>query len=341
MEQGEIAMRIADSLSVRNRWVSVAGGGLVLLLAAALIRPHSLSAPDSGNPAEAVHAPIPTSTSNDNARESAVGLPVHRLMSAQKEEALGGSVGAAHSSVVAERKIIRTGSLEAVVKSPADAAEQIRKLAERLGGYVESAQISSTHGAPTATITIRVPAARFEDAKAEIRKFAMRVESEKTDATDVTKQYVDLQARIHNLRAEEAQYLTIMKSAGKVPDMLEVSEKLSDVRGEIEQQQAEFATLAKQVETVAITVALRSEVEAQVAGLHWRPLYQIKRSLRDSLDGMADYANTMLGVILYLPVVMLWAVTLVTGAAVTWRLLAWGARVFFAYPKTEEVVSKT
>lgn len=57
---------------------------------------------------------------------------------------------------------------------------------------------------------------RFEDGKAEIRKFAARIESEKTDATDVTKQYVDLQARIRNLRAEEAQYLTIMRSAGKV-----------------------------------------------------------------------------------------------------------------------------
>ncbi|PYX85220.1 MAG: hypothetical protein DMG68_18470 [Acidobacteria bacterium] len=53
-----------------------------------------------------------------------------------------------------------------------------------------------------------------------------RIETEKTDANDVTKQYVDLQAQIHNLRTEEAQYLSIMKSAAKVPDMLDVSEKL-------------------------------------------------------------------------------------------------------------------
>jgi len=168
-----------------------------------------------------------------------------------------------------------------------------------------------------------------------------RIETEKTDANDVTKQYVDLQAQIHNLRTEEAQYLAIMKSAAKVPDMLDVSEKLSEVRGEIEQQQAEFLTLSKQVETVAITVSLRSEPIAPVAELHWRPLYQIKLAWHDALDGLSDYANTMLGVILYIPVVMLWVVTFVLGAAAVWKLLRWGARAFFAFPKPVEAVSKT
>jgi len=65
---------------------------------------------------------------------------------------------------------------------------------------------------------------------------------------------------IRNLRAQEAQYLSILKQARTVKDTLEVSEKLNPVRGEIEQQQAEFETLARQVETVAVSVsfALRS-----------------------------------------------------------------------------------
>jgi len=131
----------------------------------------------------------------------------------------------------------------------------------------------------------------------------------------------------------EAQYLAIMKSAGRVKDMLDVSEKLSDVRGEIEQQQAEFETLSKQVETVAITVSLRSEPVVPVADLHWRPLYQIKLAWHEALDGLADYADTMVSVVLYIPVVILWVGTFVLGATAVWKLLRWGARVFFAYPK--------
>jgi uncharacterized protein DUF4349 len=78
----------------------------------------------------------------------------------------------------------------------------------------------------------------------------------------VTRRYVDQGASIRNLRAEEAQYLAIMQQASTVKDMLAVSEQLSGVRGQIEQQQAEFNALSRQIETVAIAVSLRTESEA-------------------------------------------------------------------------------
>ena len=77
-----------------------------------------------------------------------------------------------------------------------------------------------------------------------IRKLGLRVENEKIAAEDVTRQYVDQDASIRNLRAEEAQYLTILKRATTVKDMLAVTENLSEVRGQIEQQQAEFNALS-------------------------------------------------------------------------------------------------
>ena len=237
-------------------------------------------------------------------------------------------------SVAADRKIVRTGALELTVKSPAGAAEQIRIMAESMGGYLETAQIGGTKDAPTADITIRVPAAHFEDARAGIRKLAARVESEKTDAQDVTRQYVDMDARLRNLRAEEAQYLTIMKSAYKVDDLLQVSEKLSEVRGQIEQQQAEFQTLSKQVETVAISISLRALADAQVFGLNWRPLYQLKVAARDGLDAIADYATTMAAILFYVPVVLAWSLTILFAVVVSWRVVRWTGRRFFDWPAT-------
>ena len=242
----------------------------------------------------------------------------------------------ASSGATADRKLVRTGSLELTVKSPAEAAEQIRRLAESMGGYLESAQIGGSKEAPTADITIRVPAARFEDVKAQIRGLASRVESEKTDAQDVTRQYVDMEARLRNLRAEEAQYLTILKSAYKVEDMVQVTEKLSEVRGEIEQQQAEFQTLSKQVETVAITISLRAFADAQVFGLNWRPLYQLKVALRNGLEALGDYAAAMVAIMFYVPVILAWGLTILLAAVLAWRLFRWTARRFFAWPAVSE-----
>ena len=85
----------------------------------------------------------------------------------------------------------------------------------------------------------------------------------------MTKDYVDREAQLRNLRAQEAQYLGILKQAKTVKDTLQVSDKLNDVRSEIEQQQAEFEALSKQVEMVALSVSVRAEADVQAFGLRW------------------------------------------------------------------------
>lgn len=300
-------------------WIVLFGG--VLLIAAAMSIPNLLRSRSAADAAFHANHPQSLVTSLGGA-------------SGQLKAIAGEAPSPSSPSVTFDRKIVRTGSLQAVVKSPADAAEKVRIMAEELGGYVESLQINADQGTPAANITIRVPAARLEDAKAWFRKLALRIDIEQSNASDVTRQYVDLEARIRSLRAQEVQYLAIMKSATKVKDMLEVSEKLSEVRGEIEQQQAEFATLSKQVETVALNIALRAEPTAPAAA-HWRPLYEMQLAAREALDGLTSYVTTMMAVILEIPVVLLWIATIVLGAAGSWRLLRWVARVFFAYPKQQ------
>lgn len=243
------------------------------------------------------------------------------------------------SFAAADRKIVRTSAIELTVNSPANAAEQIRLITEALGGYLEAEQIGGTKEVPVADLTIRVPASQFESTKAAIRKLAARIEAEKTDAQDVTRQYVDMEARLRNLRAEEAQYLVIMKSADKVDDLLAVSQKLSEVRGEIERQQAEFQALSKQVETVAITVALRPISDAQAWGFNWRPLYRLKVATRDGIDALADYAIAMVAILFYVPVVLAWGITILLAVLAGWRTYRWVARRFVDGPTSSPGVA--
>ena len=234
------------------------------------------------------------------------------------------------ADAAAGRKIIRTSSMEIVVQHPADVADKITALAESMGGYLANAD-GGGQNATTGTLTIRVPAARFEEARAQIRKLGLRVENERIDAQDVTRQFVDEDASIRNLHAEEAQYLAILKQATTVKDLLAVSEQLSQVRGQIEQQQAEFNALSKQIETVAISVSLRTEAEAQVFGLNWRPAYQLKLALRDGLESLANYATAMATFLFYLPAVVLWLGTIAMGIVTGWRLLRWVGRRWFGW----------
>jgi hypothetical protein len=312
---------VESSRYTSKLWISaVAGFGILMLVAVSV--PNLLRSREAANVAIR-YAPQKQAFGNSTSQAKAPPSAATYFSGAE----------ATTDSLQADRKIVRTSSLEMTVASPVEAAEKIRKFAESLGGYVESAQLSSQM-APSATITVRVPAARLEDARAELRRLALKIDSERTDAQDVTKLYVDMEATLHNLHAEEAQYLQIMKSAAKVQDMLDVSEHLSQVRGQIEQQQAEFAGLSKQVETVAIAISLRAQANADVLGFNWRPLYQFELAAHQALDGLADYASTMTAVILYLPVLLLWLTTGLLGGVAGWRTLRWIGRVFFAWPGT-------
>jgi hypothetical protein len=227
--------------------------------------------------------------------------------------------------------------MDLVVKNPGEAAEKIRQLADRMGGFLQSSQVTGGSNSISASVTIRVPATRFEEARSEIRKLGLRVEADGLESQDVTKDYVDRQARLRNLRAQETQYLTILKQAKTVKDTLQVSDKLNEVRSEIEQQQAEFEALSKQVEMVAIGVSLRAEADVQVFGLRWRPLYQLKLAAREGMQSVADYGTTLVSFVFYLPSILLWLATILLGAAIGWRVLRWAAQVAFGLRKTEVV----
>jgi|GEM_PF-1886604 hypothetical protein len=226
------------------------------------------------------------------------------------------------------RQVVKTARLDLVTSRPSEDLEKVRALAERLHGYVVSSQIQGYAQDESAMVTIRVPSAQMDEARIQIRKLGLSTEADRTDTNDVTKQYVDMEARLRNYRAEEAQYLAILKQTRTVKDMLAVSEHLSEVRQEIEQLQGEFNYLARQVEMASITVELRSQGQAEVLGIHWRPLYQAKLAVIDGLDAVADYATSMLGLLMRLPAILLWVATVVCMAAIGWRLLKWIVALF-------------
>ena len=314
----------------QNVWVGVGGVGVVLLVAASLT-PNLLRT-----------RVAPPDTYIASTRSTAVSPSTLKLYSSAEAERQGKGVVSTAGHVEAadaDHKLVRTVSMDATAQNPAETAEGVRAAVAKVGGYVEHAQIVGNGSRSSASITIRVPAVRLEQARAEIRNLNLHVENESTEAADVTRQYVDAEARIRNLRAQEAQYLLIMKSAVRIKDLLEVSDKLSEVRSEIEQQQAEFQALSHQVETVALSLSLRAQSDTELLGISWRPIYRIKVAARDALDNLADYGAFMIGIIFELPVAFLWLATIVVAIAAAWRGYTWLRVKFFSTPKPASAVS--
>lgn len=222
-----------------------------------------------------------------------------------------------------DRQVIRSSTLEIIVTDPLRAAEQLRDLATRFSGFVVSSKVNgSDERARSAQVTMRLPAERLDEARAQVRTtIAKAVEEDTVEARDVTREYVDQEAKLRNLRAEEAQYLAILKRATAVKDVLEVSSKLAAVRGRTDELEADLRLLRHQVEMSLLTANITATAEAQVFGIRWRPLYKAKLALRGALSAMADYGDSMMELFLNFPVITMWGFTIVALLKVGWIML--------------------
>jgi hypothetical protein len=236
----------------------------------------------------------------------------------------------ASSTEDADRQVIRSGTLEIISADPLQATEQLRNLAMHLSGFVVSSKVSgSDERMQSAQVTLRIPADHFDEARAQVRAIAKSVEQDMVEARDVTREYVDQEAAWRNARAEEQQYLLILKRAASVKDVLEVSSKLAEVRAHIDELQADLRSLHHQVEMSLLTTNVTALVEAQVFGIRWCPLYKAKLALRGALSAVADYGDSMVELLVNLPVIAIWGFTILALLKVGWIVLRRIVLLFF------------
>ncbi len=237
----------------------------------------------------------------------------------------------APEGVLTQRKIVKNGSLSLLVKKAEETADRIAKIADDFKGFVSYSGIYEvSEGVKAGTITIRVPADKFNEALVKIKDLAVKVQSEESNSSDITEQFVDLESQLKNLQAEEQQYLIILKQAVRVQDILDVSQRLFEVRNSIEQIQGQLKYMSEQVDMSTISVSLTSESEVKIFGLYWRPLANLKQSLRKMFEGLTGYADALVKFIFALPVLLLWLVSVGVIAFLGWKVLRFVWKRFFS-----------
>ncbi|MCI0533411.1 DUF4349 domain-containing protein [bacterium] len=233
-------------------------------------------------------------------------------------------VGPAYKGEVvspSERKVIRSAHLSIVSEDTDETIESIKTIADLEGGYTEYANVwEITEGVKAGAITIRVPEARFGEIISEIKALALRVRNENINASDVTEQYVDIEARLKNLRAEEERYLLIMDRAETVEETLQVASYLSNVRGQIELMEATRDHLSRQIAMTSITVEITSDAPVEVFGITWNPRTEFQLAARDAIAGLTRYIDALVRFLLKLPLLIIWIATYALGLWILWKI---------------------
>jgi Domain of unknown function (DUF4349) len=251
-------------------------------------------------PLENVGAPV-TGTGSGGGQAAPTAAPA--AAPAQPGEINGNPSSALQDSL----RIVYTGSLQLVVDDLQQALAKGRAAVAAVGGYIGASEEHNDGDTSVATITYRIPAARWEDTLAALRGVGSKVVAEQTQATEVGSQIVDLEARIRNLRASESALVEIAKGTGKVSDLLEVEAQLTDVRGQIEQLDAQRTQLNDQVAYGTLVTTYGTEIKAvQETAQGWDPAKDVDSAAATLIGAGQAIASAAIWVaIVGLPLVLL------------------------------------
>jgi uncharacterized protein DUF4349/putative zinc finger protein len=219
--------------------------------------------------------------------------------------------------------IARTVDLSVVVKDFAHSRKSLDSLLQRHRGYAAQLTISGdTASRGSLQASLRIPVSELDAALTELKSLGL-VQRESLSGEEVTMQHADLAARISNARETEARLNEILRTrTGKVADVLEVEQEVSQTRGQIEQMESELKTLETRVDFATISLSISEEVKEQVGGLSPSAATQIRNA---SVSGLRDLRDSSISLAVWVlsvgPLVIFWVLLL--GSPAFWILRRW------------------
>jgi len=272
---------------------------LGFILAAALILAACASAPMSAEPSYGGAAPA-------EAFESAPRAPAQpgydQPVTSNKGE--GAAAGA-------ERIVVQNAELTIVAADVAARLEEIQTMARQMGGFVVSSALRQSYvrdgvQVPEAEVVIRVPAEELDAALERIKENTVEVRNETRSGQDVTAEYVDLQSRLKNYEAAEAQLEKILENAAETEDVVNIFNQLVYYREQIElvKGQMKFYEEAAALSAVTVRILAEETIQPLVIG-KWQPKGVALDAIQDLIDYLQGFVDFLIRFTLFiLPVLI-------------------------------------
>jgi hypothetical protein len=200
-----------------------------------------------------------------------------------------------------ERLVIKNADLAIVVKDPETRMKQIAALAVEMGGYVVSSNLYQSYYGPNsievpeATVAIRVPSERLDEALERIKEGAVDIDHENVSGQDVTSQYVDLQSQLKAKQAAEKKLLEILDEAQRAEDVLAIYLQVQSVQTEIEVLKGQIKYYEESAALSAVSVRLIAEESSQPITVGpWTPGGAVKEAIEDLIRFVQNFVDFLI-----------------------------------------------
>lgn len=252
-------------------------------------------------------SPVPSVTrtdsynSNQPAPEAGDGMEQKALASGAPAE-----LAQAQTTI---RLVIRNATLSIIVKDPGASMNAIAKMAEEMGGYVVTSNLSkyTTRDGfelPQAQINVRVPAEKLNGAmdtiKAMVENKDTDILNENVSGQDVTKEYTDQKSRLTNLENAEKQLQKILEETTKTDDVLAVYNQLVAIREQIEvtKGQIKYYEESAALSSISVNLAAQDSVKPIAIG-GWQPVGVARDAIQALINTLQILGSAAIWLIIF------------------------------------------
>ncbi|MBP2322301.1 hypothetical protein JOF56_002686 [Kibdelosporangium banguiense] len=206
----------------------------------------------------------------------------------------GQQQGQQANAPVQERKLVQTARVDLLVKDPFEAISRARSVATGTGGFTGQEDSSGDR----ASITLQIPADRFDSAIEQLLQLGKPTAQHK-QATDVTEQVVDLDARLATQRASVDRMRALLGKAQSVGEIAQIESELTKRESDLESLQGRRDALGTKVALSTVTLQVVKESSPAAAPVEARGGFI--DGLDDGWTAFGDFwrvATTVLGALL-------------------------------------------
>ncbi|MFN5058361.1 MAG: DUF4349 domain-containing protein [Chloroflexota bacterium] len=213
------------------------------------------------------------------------------------------SSGVASPLTPGERLIVRDASLTIEVDDVQKADQEIRALVDATGGYVLSSSAAGSDAETVIYASLKIPSEKLDSVITAVERLAHKVIYRSMSGSDVTEEYVDLEARLASLEAARDRLLALLEKAANVEEAVQVNAALTDVQTQLEQITGRMRYLRQGAAMSSLNLELRPIPVTEVIDPdRWQPLEDARIALRDLIQFGQDIISFVIGLAVWTPV---------------------------------------
>ena len=209
-----------------------------------------------------------------------------------------------------DRRIVKTADLTLKVKNFWFFANRLHAAVKQSGGYIAQEQQSQNAGQIENSVTIKVPADRFELLMGEMPGDSDKLEEKKISSEDVTMELIDTKSHLQTKKAVREQYRELLKQAHSMKDIIAIQSEIDDIQQEMDEEAGRVAFLDHS--SAFSTINLRFyQVLDEAVHEEQQPGFaqRLKEAIRDGWSGLSA---------LLLALISVWPFCLAAGLVAVW-----------------------